>query len=31
MEDDNKNGFEAKYICGKKLGEGMHAAVYKCF
>jgi len=25
------NGFEAKYDTTKKLGEGMHAQVFKCF
>jgi serine/threonine protein kinase len=31
MEEYEKNSFEAKYVIGKKLGEGMHAAVYQCF
>ena len=31
MEKYEKDSFDAKYVLSDKLGEGMHAAVYKCF
>ena len=30
-EESRLLDFNAKYVCGEKLGEGMHASVYKCY
>ena len=31
MDKEKEEGFDNFYIKDKKLGEGMHAVVYKCF
>ena len=31
IKTERETGFDSKYVKDKKLGEGMHAVVYKCF
>ena len=31
FQEQEDNCFDAKYVLGEKLGEGMHASVFKCW